>query len=486
MKIFHKLTLTLLGSVLAALALNAHSAVRTEIVRFEKEIGEHQAVIGTALRPAVLDVWRSDGPERALQIVDQADKNMRHVLIRWVWLGPTDPKTRPAIAADRFGEIVGSTGLTWIDTSVGPHGRLYTYVPVKLSDGRDGAIEVSQPLDRESQVREAAMHRALLTAMLVAAVSALVTTALGNWLIGRPMRRLVEQARRTGSGDLSYRIHVKARDEMGELAAEMNRMCESLAAAQASVERESEARLQATDALRHADRVATVGRLAAGMAHELGTPLNVVAARAKQIAAGSTTPEATRENARIIADQVERMSRIMRQLLDFARKRELQSVSTDLRSILKRAAAFLSPLARKRGLDLRVVNPPEPIVARIDVAQMDQVVTNLVMNAIHASPEGKRVSVELSQAVGQYPAAEAKTSVPCVRIDVTDEGSGIEQENLRQIFDPFFTTKPIGEGTGLGLSVAYGIVKDHGGWIDVDSEPGRGSRFTVWLPTEVS
>ncbi|HQP38827.1 MAG TPA: HAMP domain-containing sensor histidine kinase, partial [Polyangiaceae bacterium] len=241
-----------------------------------------------------------------------------------------------------------------------------------------------------------------------------------------------------------------------------------------------------TDALRHADRVATVGRLAAGMAHELGTPLNVVAARAKQIAAGSTTPEATRENARIIADQVERMSRIMRQLLDFARKRELQSVSTDLRSILKRAATFLSPLARKRGLDLRVVNPPEPIVARIDVAQMDQVVTNLVMNAIHASPEGKRVSVELSQAVGQYPAAEAKTSVPCVRIDVTDEGSGIEQENLRQIFDPFFTTKPIGEGTGLGLSVAYGIVKDHGGWIDVDSEPGRGSRFTVWLPTEVS
>lgn len=488
MRISHKFTVTLLGCVLVAVTLNAWSAVRTEIARFEDEIEAHQSAIGTALRPAVLDVWRTDGPARAMEIIQKADQNMTWVLIRWVWLGPVEgvESARPAIPSSRFAEVAASKSVSWVDNAKGPNGRLYTYVPVGTPDGRTGAIEVSQPLDRESAVRTAAIRRALLTIILAAAVTVLAATTLGDWLIGRPMQRIVEQARRTGGGDLTYRIRTTPHDEVGDLAVEMNRMCDSLAEAQERIAREADARLQAIDQLRHADRLATVGRLAAGMAHELGTPLNVVAARAKPIAAGTIAPEAARENARIVVEQVDRMSRLMRQLLDFARKRELQRADADLRSLLKRAVAFLSPLSRKRGVDLSVISPDQPVRARIDMAQMEQVLTNLVMNAIHASSEGQTIRVELADAEGTPPPEDGRGPLPCARIEVSDQGSGIPPQDLQRIFEPFFTTKPIGEGTGLGLAVAYGIVHDHGGWLEVASEPGKGSRFSVWLPREVA
>jgi signal transduction histidine kinase len=113
---------------------------------------------------------------------------------------------------------------------------------------------------------------------------------------------------------------------------------------------------------------------------------------------------------------------------------------------------------------------------------MTQVVLNLVMNAVHASPPGRDVVIALSHDKAVPPAEDGRPEQPCVRIEVRDHGTGITHDALPRIFEPFFTTKDVGEGTGLGLSVVYGIVKDHGGWIDVDSSEGKGSVFTVWLP----
>ena len=125
---------------------------------------------------------------------------------------------------------------------------------------------------------------------------------------------------------------------------------------------------------------------------------------------------------------------------------------------------------------------PGPVMARVDLEQMTQVVVNLVMNAVHASRPGGAIAILLDRARAVPPAEDGRGELPCTRIAVRDEGAGIPPEALPHIFEPFFTTKDIGEGTGLGLSVAYGIVKDHGGWIDVVSRPGEGSAFTVWLP----
>ena len=262
----------------------------------------------------------------------------------------------------------------------------------------------------------------------------------------------------------------------------MNRMCDRLSESKESERMQSEARMQALAQLRHADRLATVGRLAAGLAHELGTPLNVVHARAKQMTVEAATPAEVADRARIIVEQVERMTKLIRQLLDFARKRELKPVQTDLSALVTRAVSLLEPIARKRSVALEVTGADGAVTCQADPEQMTQVVLNLAMNAVHASEPGKAVAIALGQGRAIPPPEDGRPEQACVRLEVRDHGTGISPEALPRIFEPFFTTKDVGEGTGLGLSVVYGIVRDHGGWIDVESQPGKGSVFTVWLP----
>jgi signal transduction histidine kinase len=309
-----------------------------------------------------------------------------------------------------------------------------------------------------------------------------VTSVLGLVLVGRPLAELVAQARRVGEGDLSYRIPTRRRDEIAKLAQEMNRMCERLRAAHESEQAQADAKMRPLSQLRHADRLATVGRLAAGLAHELGTPLNVVHARARQMATGATGPAEIGDKSRIIVEQVDRMTKLIRQLLDFARKRELQPSEVDVRALVDRAVTLLEPIARKRGVSLTLTGIAEPLLGQVDPEQMTQVILNVVMNAVHATDSGRAVSLTLGRGRATPPAEDGRGEQSCLRIEVRDEGTGIASESLARIFEPFFTTKDVGEGTGLGLSVAYGIVKDHGGWIDVASRPGVGSVFTVWLP----
>jgi signal transduction histidine kinase len=262
-------------------------------------------------------------------------------------------------------------------------------------------------------------------------------------------------------------------------------MAASLDAAARKVAAESTARIAALEQLRHADRLTTVGKLAAGIAHELGTPLNVVSGRAGMIASGEIEErEDVVRAARVIQEQAERVTRIVRQLLDFARRRGAEKRVTELAPLARQSAALLEPLAARRGVKLECHAPLAPVRAEVDPSQIQQALLNLIVNAVHASPRGAAVRVELAAHSGPPPGAPPFLVGPCAELRVCDEGSGIPADQLPAIFDPFFTTKPVGEGTGLGLSVAHGIVADHHGWIEVWSELGRGSRFGIWLPRE--
>ncbi|MEZ4299862.1 MAG: histidine kinase dimerization/phospho-acceptor domain-containing protein [Polyangiaceae bacterium] len=205
----------------------------------------------------------------------------------------------------------------------------------------------------------------------------------------RPLQALVTQARRIGEGDLSGRLAIAQEDEMGELGREMNAMCERLAGAQARVLAETSQRIAALTQLRHADRLTTVGKLASGVAHELGTPLNVVGGRAKLILQEPGQAEAVAHSARIISEQAERMTRIIRQMLDFARRRGPQKETVDLAELSARTAAMLEPMGRKHGASI-VVEPGGEAKTEADPAALEQVLTNLIVNAIQAMPEGAR------------------------------------------------------------------------------------------------
>jgi signal transduction histidine kinase len=240
-------------------------------------------------------------------------------------------------------------------------------------------------------------------------------------------------------------------------------------------------RESAVSQLRHADRLNTVGKLAAGVAHELGTPLNVVSGRASLIASGRTTGDDACRSAAIIVEQTERMTVIIKNLLIFARSGGERKPSIDVTRLVHETVSLLEPLARKQGVEL-VVTSGAPRIAPANAGELQQVMTNLIMNAVHAMPNGGAVRVTLEEGPVKHGAKHGRAAASYVQIRVADQGTGIAPEVLPHIFDPFFTTKDVGVGTGLGLSVTFGIVRDHGGWIQVSTEIGKGTELVVYLP----
>jgi len=324
----------------------------------------------------------------------------------------------------------------------------------------------------------------VLTTVALIGVAAVMAAILGTYFVGRPVHHLVGKVRRIGTGDLGTPLHLKRGDELAELASAINQMCEALGAANEAARSEAAARLAAVEQLRHADRLTTVGRLASGIAHELGTPLNIVAGRGYMIASGEASGDEIKENATIIMEQTERITRIIRQLLDFARPRPVEKARADLRGLTTQTVALLRPMADKQRVSLTLLGPDQPAMAVVDSGQMQQVVTNLIVNAIQASGNGGTVNLGFRREVTTPPLKHGGSQGTFLCLYVQDQGHGMDAETQARIFDPFFTTKEVGAGTGLGLSIAYGMVRDHGGWIDVESEPGRGTTVSIHLPIE--
>ncbi len=297
---------------------------------------------------------------------------------------------------------------------------------------------------------------------------------MGWWFVGRPVRRLTGVVRAVGAGDFSRRIELEQRDELGELAGELNAMSERLQEARARLDEETEARVAAVSQLRHADRLSLLGTLSAGIAHELGTPLNVVGSTARMIRTGEIAGDDVIEEAAIMEQQADRMTGIVRQVLDFARPRPPVASHTDLEVLVQATLRLLQGFARPRGVELLPVSSGAPVTARVDAAQLQQVLSNLIINAAQAMPHGGRVEVR----VGRDAARDEAW------IAVRDHGPGIPADVRPRLFEPFFTTKDVGEGTGLGLSVAWGIVHEHDGRIEVEDAEGGGALITVRLPIE--
>jgi signal transduction histidine kinase len=321
-----------------------------------------------------------------------------------------------------------------------------------------------------------------LATLAIALVSGLIAILLGTRFVGRPLKQVRDKARRLGAGDFAGRLDLRQHDEIGELAEEMNVLGDRLADATRRLAEEHEAKIDALEQLRHTDRLATVGQLASGIAHELGTPLSVVSARAAMMASDAAAEGESKANARVIVEQAGRMTDIIRQLLDFARRRGAQMTVTDLRRIVERTLDLLSTVARTRHVTLALEAPAEPMLARIDQGQIQQALTNVILNGIQAMPRGGRLTISVGVQRARPPAERGGVESEYLCVTVADEGDGIPAESLPRIFEPFYTTKDVGEGTGLGLSVAYGIVTEHGGWIEVESTPGAGSRFRILLP----
>jgi two-component system NtrC family sensor kinase len=464
-KIIAKLTLALVGGTCVVLAVNGYLRVERERAFYEADRVRDHELIGRSLGAAAAAVWKSDGPMAAVAAIEAVNRHFTNIQIGWV---PSEVSAGLPVEPATLGNTPTEQPLTRIFS--GKAARWRTFVPLDVDGVRRGVIELSEPATSERQFVLGSIGDTLGTAILLAVVSALLSFGMSQWLVGRPVRALCEKARRVGRGDFASQVALGQSDELAELATEMNAMSDRLVATM--------------EQLRHADRLAIVGTLASGVAHELGTPLNVVGARAGMIAAGEATPEESKDYARVIVASADRMAATIRRLLQFARRGEARKTRRDLLELVNESVELLRPLARKRSIELVTHPTAADPMASVDGGQIQQVITNLVMNALQAMPEGGTIEIGIQRRPAVPPVDVGGDEAEHLCVRVKDQGQGIAPENLPHIFEPFFTTKDVGEGTGLGLAVTYGIIREHGGWITVDSAPAQGSTFSVYLPVE--
>jgi two-component system, NtrC family, sensor kinase len=483
MRLASKLAVALLPVIAIGLGAQVVLSARWHAAIYEADAKRDLRVLGRGLALAAAASWRDHGAEAAAGLVAAAGDQGSGLGARlWPLEEAAGASVLPddALSALRRGEAV-----LRVERDASGEAAVRALVPVQLHGALAGVLELSEGLETHRRTLRTRVLRTLALGAGLVVVCALAALAVGRRVVGGPVEALMEKARRIGAGDFSGPLALRRQDELGELGSEIDRMAQRLAAAREQLEAETEARVSAIEQLRHADRLTTVGMLASGIAHELGTPLNVVSARATMIAKGELSdPGEVAESAAIIREQSQRMAAIVRQLLGFARSRAAEKEELDLCELTRRTLALLDPLAEQRGVVVRLQADETSLPVRAAAGQIQQALTNLVMNAIDVTRSGGVVEVEVGPARPSRAPAASPARARWARIAVDDHGPGIPDEVRARIFDPFFTTKPVGTGTGLGLSVAWGIVEDHRGFIEVESERGRGSRFSLWLPLE--
>jgi len=486
MKLTLKIIVLFLVVACGLVGFSGYLSVQREIAFFEEEMTARHGRLVAAIQPMLLDLWRTAGRGDMVGIVATIEGDEQQVRIRWVWLDVTaDDATRPFASRQSLSSIpLGQLSSVRVRTTSGP-GLYCSYFPLELGDGRRGALELAESLTRRDQYTNITIQRTMLLmgAMIIAAM--LLVGIFGVRLIGRPLQALIQKTQQVADGDLRTPVIVGGSDELATLATALNQMCEKLDASQQAVLRESVQRIEAMEQLRHGDRLKTVGRLASGVAHEIGTPLNVVSGRAGLIASGNLSGDDVMKSAGAIQAEATRMTGIVRQLLNFARRSTPHRALCDLNSVIGLTVSLMEPIIRKKEAHVEVTKKlPEDVRVNADSAQLQQVFSNLLMNALFS--KDSRVTVQIAAEICHACSTEATVSEPirCVRTSVTDDGEGITESDLPHVFEPFFTTRDVGQGTGLGLSIAHGIVAEHGGWMTVESVRGQGTTFAVFLPAE--
>lgn len=364
-----------------------------------------------------------------------------------------------------------------------------------LQEEKIGVARIGLSLDKMRQEISRMTNIVMLLTFLVVTIAILLTFALVN-LIVKPVDELVQATQTIARGDLSLVVEVNRKDELGKLAQAFNQMTTSLKESRKQIEdysRNLEKKVEErTKELKEAqalliqtEKMAAVGQLAAGVAHELNNPLGGILGYS-QFAIEKITRkpriELTNEDVssytqylKDIECQAQRCKTIVQNLLKFARASVEDSFEPlDLNAVITDTLIFTRHQMDmgKVKLKLELADSIPSIMGSAN--QLQQVCTNIILNALQAMPHGGELRIVTGSA--------QRESTKMVQIEFSDTGCGIDQQNLNKIFEPFYTSKKPGEGTGLGLSVSYGIVKDHNGEILADSQPGKGTTFTILVP----
>jgi signal transduction histidine kinase len=344
--------------------------------------------------------------------------------------------------------------------------------PLSKDDGALlGSLVVVRPTIDLGEDLARTRNRLILALIAFTFATMVAGMLLGTIHVSRPIAQLLGGVQQIREGDFRTQVRPQRNDEIGKLVEEFNAMIAALAQMRERIESEVEARSRLEIGLREIDKLVTIGQLSAGLAHEIGSPLQVLTGRASALQEHAD-PEVQRQ-ATLLITQCSRITRVVEQLLSFGRRKPMTVGPCDLVVPVVSVLDLVTAEARRRKveLDLETDEGPHQIVA--DVDQLQQVTLNLVRNAIAATPSGGAIVVRVDR-VGDR-----------VRLCVRDNGPGIDAQTQARLFEPFFTTRASEGGTGLGLAVVSAIVKEHQATIDVYSEPGHGAEFVVSFPARM-
>jgi len=403
------------------------------------------------------------------EIVERNPNFVRSIVVADV-AGEITHSTQPQLIGDRLerseiGDAVFREPVVGVRDS--GDGENLLEVRSQLRSGNEllGVLVVDfslEPIERQVSI---VARRATLVAIILMLFNSALTALYVETLI-RPILTLNETMKRAGRGDLSARSVERSGDEVGELSDAFNRMMDELEAAR---EREQVQQAQ----LAHTEKMAAVGTLAAGVAHEVNNPLAGISACLDNLRANPDDLDMKERYLDLIRDGLKRIERTVANLLNFSRQREIRPEATSINHNLRHVVELVGYQLRRANVEVRFDLDSNDALVMADHFQMEQLFLNLVLNAIEAMPEGGTLDLRTRVRNGDVVA------------EVRDSGSGIPEEIRDRIFDPFFTTREIGEGTGLGLAVSDSIVAAHGGALEVTSKVGVGTTFRVRLKAMV-
>jgi two-component system NtrC family sensor kinase len=356
--------------------------------------------------------------------------------------------------------------------SVSDNWYITAYEPIRNIDREIvGVLQVGELEEKYLDIKNQTVI-AFITITLVGAI----VTVLFSYFISRrittPLNKLVFASRELALGNLDARVDIKSmpKDELGELADAFNIMASALQ------ERDEKLKELTRSRVRRSERLAMIGKLSANVAHELNNPLTGIVTYSHLLLERMPAEHQYTDYVDKIVIQANRCRDIIRGLLDFARQREPNKTLCDVNSVLQECMSLLENQALFHNIQITKELDPILPSAVIDPSQIERVFMNIIINA-----------AEAMEGYGNLTLATGFDSIEgIIEVDIADTGHGIAEEDMRRIFDPFFTTKEVGHGTGLGLAISYGIVKEHGGSILVESTVGKGTTFTIRLPVNAT
>jgi len=379
-------------------------------------------------------------------------------------------------------QAVLKEGKEWVDRAfVVNNWYITAYEPIKNIDGDIIGIlyvgMLEKPyIDLRNKVMGTFTGMAVLSVVILLAILFVITSAIIN-----PLKKLVVATNEIAKGDLSHRVNINLKDEIGQLAFSFNRMTEDLKKAnqklihwgktlEKQVEERTKKLKEMQDSLIQSEKQASLGKMAAGIAHEINNPLTSILINSHLVLEKLDNDPYLEESLSLITEETSRCSSIVKGLLEFSRQSLPKKVPADINQLITSTSALLENQLLFQNIEVKKELEPNLPNLKIDTGKTKQVLWNLMINAAEAMPDGGKLSLVTSFS------GDKKNII----IEVNDTGKGIPQENVNRLFDPFFTTKE--SGSGLGLAVTYGIIQQHQGSIKASSKVGQGTTFTVVLP----